>query len=132
MLIRINPWEVTQKIGEFKRFIWICHIQRKNQLVIRPSWDPLFEGVSTALQTLDEMYPDVVILESFVEDCVDKLLEFGIDFQELRSNDFDQELRPIMMSFDKGWLKETSTGKCYCLETLTELIMSIYPNLFPG
>jgi hypothetical protein len=130
MLIRINPWEVIQKIGEFKKFIWICHIQRKNQLVIRPSWDPLYEGVPTELQLLDDMYPEVVILESFVEESVDKILEFGVDFSEIRYNDFDQELRPIMMSFDKGWLKETSTGKCYCTETLTELIVSIYPELF--
>jgi hypothetical protein len=130
MLQTVSPWEITNKIGEFKKFIWICHIKKKNKLVIRPSWDPLHEGIPTELQLLDEMYPEVVIFESFVEDSVDKILEFGVDFSEIRSNDFDQELRPIMMSFDKGWLKETSTGKCYCTETLMELIISIYPELF--
>jgi len=57
-------------------------------------------------------------------------MEFGIPFENLRSNDFNNDLKPIMLSFDKGWIKDTSLDKCYCLETLTELIMSIHPELF--
>ena len=130
MLVRINPWEITQKIGEHKKFIWICHLSRKNSLDIRPSWDRVWEHIPTTLEVVNENYPDVLIFESFVEQSLDRIMEFGVPFEYLRDNDVNHDLKPIMMSFDKGWLKDTSLDKCYCLETLIELIMPIYPEYF--
>jgi hypothetical protein len=130
MLQRVNPWDITQKISEFKRFIWICHISKKNILDIRPSWDRLNTDFPTTLEVINQEYPNVVILESFVEESIDKILEFGVPLEYLRMNDSNNEFKPIMMAFDKGWLQDTSIDRCYCLETLTELIMLIHPENF--
>lgn len=125
MIERIEPSDILHKLSEHKKFMWICHLKKSGKLVIRPTWDPNPTGIDSEIMLIHEQFPDLVIFESYIDEAYDKLREFGISHDELSYGD---SLKPIMVTFKKGWVDRNSHGMCYCTETLIDLIFSLHPE----
>lgn len=105
--------------------MWICHLRNSGKLVIRPTWDPHPSGIDSELILIQEQFPNLVIFESYLDESYDRLREFGLTQEEF--TDFGSP-KPLMMTFQNGWLDRTSHGMCYCTETLVDLIFSLHPE----
>lgn len=125
MIKKLDPSEILHKLSVHKKFMWICHLRNSGKLVIRPTWDPDYTGLDSEILLIHEQFPDLIIFESYVDESYDKLREFGLTNEELTDRG---SLKPIMMTFQNGWLDRTSHGMCYCTETLVDLIFSLHPE----
>ena len=57
-------------------------------------------------------------------------MELGLPNEWIFELKDSKPIHPVMVSFEKGWLYNTSVGRCYCLETLVDLVVEIYPEKF--
>lgn len=125
MIEKLDPSQILHKFSTYKKFMWICHLRNSGKLVIRPTWDPHPTGIDSELVLIQEQFPDLVIFESYLDESYDRLREFGLTQEEF--TDFGSP-KPLMMTFQNGWLDRTSHGMCYCTETLVDLIFSLHPE----
>lgn len=122
---------------DHKKFVWIFHFP-ENELEwegaireIVPSWyTPIYKIHTNKIQNFMELLPEgVVILESIAKDEIDFLIELGLPKEWMLEQEV-QPISPVMISFDKGWVNNTSIGRCYCIKTLVELMIETYPEKF--
>lgn len=129
--------EFPKLIQEHKKLVWIFHFP-ENDLEwdssireILPSWyKPRNKSHRNKTKDFIDILPEgVVILESIAKDEIDFLIELGLPKEWM----LDQEVKPIspaMISFEKGWINNSSVGRCYCIQTLVELVVETYPEKF--
>lgn len=131
MFIKLTDNDFTKALINHKRFIWMVYFDKqdtdKTWVSIKPTWS---EYSSRTLEAFNEIFPEVIFAESKITEVIDTLHGFNISLSDLW-DDNSKEYRPIIISIDKGWISSTSYGKCYCSETLTEMIFDVYPELIP-
>jgi hypothetical protein len=127
MIERIKSGDIIHKLSIHKRFMVFCHLRDCGAMAIRPTWDlhPLFPDVS--LTIYEDMFPNLVMFEGYVDELYDEILEFGISPSQLY---YDGKLKALMISFENGWIKSTSLNKCFCYDTLAEMIYNLHPEFF--
>ena len=135
----INAKENFPKlIQEHKKFIWIFNFPENNLewdgaiREIVPSWyEPKIITHRNKTKDFINLLPDgIVVLESIAENEIDFIIELGLPHEwifELKEN---KPITPVILSFDKGWVYNTSVGRCYCLQTLIDFVVEIYPEKF--
>jgi len=129
--------EFPKLIQEHKKFVWIFNFPEDDLEIpkmireIVPSWyEPLDVQRPNRIKDLIGILPEgVIILESIAKDEIDFLLELGLPSEWMLEQDV-KPIHPVMISFDKGWIHNSSIGRCYCFETLLELLIEIYPEKF--
>jgi len=125
-------------IQEHKKFVWIFHFPENNvewEGAIReilPSWyKPVIQKHQNKTQHFIDLLPqEVIVLESIAQDEIDFIMELGLPNEWIFELKDSKPIHPVMVSFEKGWLYNTSVGRCYCLETLVDLVVEIYPEKF--
>lgn len=131
MFIRLTDADFNKALIEYKRFILMVYFDEQQDeeywVKIKPTWS---EESDRLLEAFDEVFPDVVFAESKLSEIRETLHGFNISLDDLWDEQ-SKNYRPIIISIDKGWISSTSYGKCYCSETLTEMIFDIYPELIP-
>ena len=131
MFIRLTDADFNKALIEYKRFILMVYFDEQQDeeywVKIKPTWS---EESDRLLEAFGEVFPDVVFAESKLSEIRETLHGFNISLDDLWDEQ-SKNYRPIIISIDKGWIKSTSYGKCYCDETLTEMIFDIYPELIP-
>jgi hypothetical protein len=130
MLIRITDENFMESLIKYKRFIWFIYIDDqdtdKYRLSIKPSWS---EEQNEFVHEINNTFEDIIIAESKIGEVRDTLFGFSITDDELW-DDHNKHLKPFFISVDKGWMKDYSIGRCYCLETVMDMIHGIYPEYF--
>lgn len=130
MFIRITKDNFMESLAKHKRFMWYIYLDdqdtNKYTLGIRPSW---FDYGSNIVNEIEKNFPEVVFAESKFNEVYDILTEFNIRHSEMW-DDNNESLKPFMISIDKGWIKRTSLGMCYCTETVVDMVHDIHPELF--
>lgn len=138
MFVKGNRQNFFEILSNYKKFVWIFH-RREDQLMyenvvaeIIPSWYklPNEDRVHKLLLLQEELPDDITIVESIAANEIDLLLELGIEPDWLWEFEEFKPVRSVILTFDKGWVKNTSMGKCYCINTLVELIVDLYPEKF--
>lgn len=110
-------------------FIW--HFLNENQgfntnLSLYSFFDSI-ENKPHPLKDFLDMIPNVPYYESFVNESYDFLLELGIQQSSFWKPKYG--FVPTILGFKKG-LKviDTAQFKCYCIETLIEIVFNLDPN----
>lgn len=130
MFVRINSENFNESLVKYKRFIWFIYFDgqedEKYFMNIKPSWST---NKSELTNEINNLFPDLIIGESKISEVMEILLGFNISMTEAW-DDRNKHIRPFFISIDKGWIKSHSIGKCYCLDTVMEMIYDIHPELF--
>lgn len=135
MLVRFEGGDFTELLNEHDRFILLVYFDgqqfdpedKVHFMSILPSTHPKFERCDNYV--IMDMFSAATFVETYHSESYDMVNHFGISYDDL----WDEEnkiYRPIIISVEKGWIKDNSYGKCYCSETYTDVIYSIYPELF--
>lgn len=125
MIVRVTKSDFPKILETYDRFIWIFHLPHaRPPLQIYPTWDG-----NTTLTTLQEMYPQITIFESIVDEELDLLEEIGIT-KDIIWDPRNGEYRSFFITVKNNNVIEDSIGRCYCLDTIIEMLLVIYPDLF--
>jgi hypothetical protein len=96
-------------------------------LTIKPTWvDP---EVNLMKYLSEDVFPELDIIETTHLESFDFALSFDIDYGEYYNHDSEEYFPLILAVGENGKLIDTSYGKCYCLETIMELVASVDINL---
>jgi hypothetical protein len=129
MIERITSGDIIHKLAEHKKFMVFCHLRSNGLLAIRPTWDPHPVVSDSSLEIFQELFPKLVIFEGYIDELYDEIIQFNLPKNDLF---YQGSLKPLIITFEKGWIKTTSLNKCYCYETLTEMIKGLHPEFFEG
>jgi hypothetical protein len=131
MLIRYAGGNFYDLITQNKNFVWLIYVKEQlnpsNTLALKPTWIKNFGVIPEFIQT----FPNVTFVESLDTEVRDELFEIGYKYSE--DGIWDEQThnyRPIIIGFEKGWKVTDSNGKCYCTETLSDIIFRTHPKEF--
>ena len=134
MVIRFTGGEFKELLNEQDRFILLVYFdgqqiddEKGHYLGILPTEHP--KHVRTDSKVLMDTFSGATFIETYHSESYDLVNHFGISYDDL----WDEEnkiFRPIIISVKNGWIVMSSYGSCYCTETYTDIIYSIYPELF--
>ena len=137
MIVEKVTTEDFKKIAmENEFFLWsfLQKNQNKNSLVLYSYFDEK-EGKPHQLKEFLEFTP-INYYESYVEDSVDFLIDFGFSTNELfklpsqgiiKKTPKEFYFNPYVLLFKKFELVDSTKNHCYCVEGLTKMLLSI-PN----
>lgn len=127
MLIRYQGGDFKNLIISHKKFIWLVYVEvqlnPRGYIALKPSWIEESRNIPEVIKT----FPNVIFVESLYDEVLDELIEMGYSNGDLWDDNNGHHL-PIIVGMDKGWKKIDSLGKCYCIETLSDIIFQIYPE----
>lgn len=133
MLIRYSGGNFSGLLINNKRFVWFIYLElqldKTSKLSLLPTW---IKPDSTIGNIINE-FPNIIFVESMLNEVKDDLHGLGYylysDDEHIGLWDsHNKHQKPVIIGFDKGWKKVDSVGKCYCLETLTDIMFEIYPE----
>ena len=133
MVLRYQGGDFYGLIKNHKKFIMFVYDQiqteENNFLALRPTWIRPNGIISKVIQD----FPNVTFVETMYNEVIDELIEMGyqpyLDVEKGGLKDNKSGIFfPIFIGFDKGWKKLDSVGKCYCMETLSEILFELYPE----
>jgi hypothetical protein len=125
MIYNINDNNLFEHITKHDRVIWFFFRkgQEKGSLELKPNCDIINE--------VNEEFSGVTFYQTTIEDNP-KILEY---FNLLDENIWDynyKNFNPRIISIKDGQkIYDQSGDKCYCLETLLEMIFDLYSELIP-
>ena len=123
MFIRVTSENILDVLEKHPKALWILHPQKiGNAFHIVPSWQ-----VDSKLTQFEELYPDVVFLESIVNEELEYLEELGFTKEMMWSI---HHYRAFIISLKDFEVVDHSIGRCHCEETLVEMVVDLYPELF--
>jgi hypothetical protein len=135
MLVRYKGGDFVSIVTKYKKFVWFIYDEVQtipnNPLTLKPTWIKSFGPIVE----FQEIFPEMVFVESMIDEVKEEVFELGynLNLDSTEGGLWDgnnDHFRPIIIGFDKGWKKVDSRYKCYCLETLSEILFEIYPNNF--
>ena len=123
MFIRVTSENILSVLEKHPKALWLLHPEKIHDFFhIVPSWQ-----ANSKLSQLEELYPDVVFLESVVTEELDYLAELGFTNEMIWSK---HHFRAFMVSLKDFEVVDHSIGRCHCEETLIEMVVDLYPELF--
>ena len=124
MILRITSDDFPHILDTYPKAIWVLHPKNSDSsLAILPSW---IKSGGT-INELNELYPDIVIFESIVDEELEFLDELGFDHNMIWSKNHH---RGFIINLDEYAVKKHSIGMCYCTATFVELAVDLFPELF--
>jgi hypothetical protein len=132
MFVRYQGNDFYGLLTNHKNFIWLIYDNfqlEKTNVSIIPSW----LDSNGVINSNNEILPEVIFIESMYSEVRDEVAELGYDLYSdvydggLWDNNNDVQ-RPLIVGFKNGWKMIDSIGECYCTETITRIIFSVYPN----
>jgi len=130
MIVRITKENFNESLIKYKKFIWFIYIDdqedEKYILTLKPSWA---DHKNEIIFELNNTFEDIVIGESKISEVLDIIHGFNIEYKDIWDG-HNKHYKPFYINIDKGWIKNTSLGLCYCLDTIMEMIHDLYPEFF--
>ena len=98
--------------------------KEQGQLALRSIID---EPVKGSYNLLDNFFKHIQVpyFESYVKDSVDFLINLGVPAKNIWS---DGKFNPLIIGFNKKRIVKGTYEYCYCVETLTEIIIKMNPK----
>lgn len=136
MLVRYEGGNFPKLIRDHKNFIWFVYDEfqlKKSNVSLKPTW----VDDNDVIKTFTDPFPKVVFVESLYSEVIEEIYELGyqlsLDQTEggLWDSNNDHQ-RPLIVGFKNGWKYSDSIGKCYCLETLSDILFEIHPDELLG
>jgi len=127
MFIKVTSENILSVLEKHPKALWMLHPQNiGNNYHVIPSWQ-----YASKLSELEELYPDVVFLESVVDEELEYLEELGFTKEMIWSKN---HYRGFIISLKDFEVVDHSIGRCHCQETLVEMVIDLFPELFepPG
>lgn len=135
MVVRYKGGSFNDLIYHNKNFIWLVYcdfqLDPSGLIAFKPTW---IKPISVITKLIED-FPNITFVESMYDEVIDELIEMGYQ-TNLHTSDgglwdnFNKILVPLIIGFDKGWKKVDSIGKCYCTETLTDIMFEVFPKEF--
>lgn len=132
MLLRYSGGVYTDLIRFHTPFIMISYFDEQltnhGSLEISPSF---CEGcVSDRVREIaEDIIPDLTIVETMISESYDFANSLGINYGNHYDNN-NGHMIPVMVAVgENGKVIRTSYGKCFCMETLLELVAEMDINL---
>lgn len=123
MFIRVRAEDIPAILEEHPKIIWLLHDETFfPSRHIGPSWHG-----NTFLNEFESLYPSIPFLESIVTEELDSLYELGFTKEMIWSKTY---YRDFMISIEDSAVKDHTIGRCHCKETLVELAVDLFPELF--
>jgi len=127
MVYNINDNNFFEYIVKHKKVIWFFF--RKDQEQSGLSLKPFIDGVDSVNMEVSNEYPEVTFFQTILED--NPML---IEYLNLTDNNLwnhkSQCFNPRIITVKNGQnVYDQSGKKCYCLETLLEMIFDLHPEL---
>lgn len=135
MLVRYSGGSFNDLIINHRNFIWLVYSDFQLDYIgtigFKPTW---IKPYSVITQLLEE-FPKVTIIESMYDEVIEELSEMGYQrsVPTYLGGLWDANnkiLTPIIVGISQGWKKVDSIGKCYCTETLTDIMFEVFPDEF--
>ena len=133
MFIRHKGGNFYGLLKNHKKFLWYVYQDEHDELLeIKPSWTPIVNE-RHRVNEINEEFSDVIFIESIFSEVRDELFELGLDlYTPLEDGGWysveDNLVKPLIISFENGWMKDNSLYKCYCMLSTIELILDLYPE----
>lgn len=133
MVVRYKGENLNNLLITNKKFIWFVYdniqLDFTSKLSLLPTW---IKPDGTIDKIINE-FPNVIFVESMFNEVKDDLHGLGYDLYSDSEkiglwDSHNEHQKPVIIGFDKGWKKVDSVGKCYCLETLTDIMFEVHPE----
>ena len=133
MLIRYSGGSFNDLVYQNKNFIWLVYsdiqLDIRGTIALKPTWIKSYSDITQLIAA----FPQVTFVESMYDEVIEELTEMGyqssVPSYEGGLWDVNNEiLIPLFIGMSKGWKKVDSIGKCYCTESLTDIMFEIYPE----
>lgn len=124
MILRITSDDFPHILDTYPKAIWFLHPKNGGaNLQLSPSWTI----ENNTINQINELYPDIVIFESIVDEELEFLDALGFDHDMVWSKN---HYRGFIINLDEYSVKRHSIGMCFCTETFVELAVDLFPELF--
>lgn len=124
MILRITSDDFPHILDTHPKAIWVLHPENGGpNLQLLPSW----KKSGGPINEINELYPDIVIFESIVDEELEFLDALGFDHNMIWSKNHH---RGFMINLDEYAVKRHSIGMCYCTKTFVDLVVDLFPELF--
>lgn len=124
MILRITSDDFPHILDTYPKAIWVLHAKNSDlSLKISPSW----KKSGGTINEINELYPDIVIFESIVDEELEFLDDLGFDHNMIWSKNHH---RAFMINLDEYAVKRHSIGMCHCTETFVDFVVDLFPELF--
>lgn len=123
MLVKITSDDFPNILDKHPKAVWILHPKNGSlSLQLSPTWKK--DG---AISELSDLYPDVCIFESIVDEELEFLYELGFTKEMIAYKD---QYRGFIINLADYSVVRHSIGMCYCPETFVEFVVDLFPELF--
>jgi len=129
MVHQVNDSNFLEYITKYDRAIWFLF--RKGQEGTSLSFKPFIEEIPSINMEVAKQFSSVNYFQTYIEDSP-KIMEY-FNLMDSRVWDYKGKFfNPRIISLKDGYKYYDQSGdKCYCLDTLIEMIFDLYPELVP-
>jgi hypothetical protein len=133
MVVRYSGGNFNRLLIDNKKFVWFVYdeiqLDKTSKLSLLPTWIKP-DGI---IANIIDNFPNIIFVESIFNEVNDDLYGLGYNLDDDVEHiglwdSHNEHQKPAIIGFDKGWKKVDSVGKCYCLETLSDIMFEIYPE----
>ena len=129
MVHNVDDSNFFDYITKYDRAIWFFFrkLQEESSLSIKP----FIEEIPSVNMQVAIEFPQVNYFQTYIEDNP-KIMEYFNLMDEHVWSYSNKFFNPRMISIKDGYKYYDQSGdKCYCLDTLVEMIFELYPELVP-
>lgn len=136
MVLRYRGGNFPKLIRDHKNFIWFVYDEfqlKKSNVSLKPTW----VDDNNVIKTFTDSFPNVIFVESLYSEVIEEIYELGyqLSLDQTEGGLWDSNndhRRPLIVGFKNGWKYSDSIGKCYCLQTLSDILFEIHPDELLG
>jgi len=129
MVYHVNDSNYIEHIFKYDRIVWFFF--RKGQEKSTLNIKPFIDGVISHNLELSQNFNNVTYFQTYIEDNP-KIMEYFHLMDNYIWSHQNKVFNPRIITVVNGKKHFDQAGvKCYCVETLIEMIFDIYPELVP-
>lgn len=128
MIYDVNDSNLYEHITKHKKIIWFLY--RKGQ-EINLTIKPYIDDEENLIKEVSEQFTGTTIFQSYISENPFIMEYFGLNDEQIW--DYKNKIyNPRIISVIDGQIVYDQSGKkCYCLETILEMIFDLHPELIP-
>ena len=123
MIVKVTSEDFPHILDKHPKAVWILHPKDgMESLTLYPTW--MRKG---PISEMSELYPDVCIFESIVDEELEFLYELGFTEDMIWSKNHN---RGFIINLVDYSVVRHSIGMCYCQDTFVQFVVDLFPELF--
>lgn len=128
MIYDVNDSNLYEHVTKHEKIIWFLYRKgQENNLTIKPYID----DEENLIKEISEQFTGTTIFQSYISENPFIVEYFGLNDEQIW--DYKSKIyNPRIISVVDGQIVYDQSGKkCYCLETILEMIFDLHPELIP-